>query len=127
MTDPHAHDPLGSALTRRRFLQASAVAAAAASLPFKLPEALAGEGGCDPFDTPASFRGLVPSPDDVLGFPIGVDREVTVAESDAYLAAVAAATDRVVVDTVGTSVLGHPIRYAIVGRPEHVTPQGRCT
>ena len=125
MKDPHevAQHPIPH-LTRRRFLQASAVAAAAASLPFKLPAALAGDGGCDPFDTPASFRGLVPSPEDVLGFPIGVDREVTVAESDAYLAAVAAATDRVVVDTVGISVLGHPIRYAIVGRAERVSTLG---
>jgi hypothetical protein len=124
MTDPHVPDRPTHHVTRRRFLQASAVAAAAVSLPFKLPAAVAGDPGCDPFDTPASFRGLVPSPDDVLGFPIGVDREVTVAESDAYLAAVAAATDRVVVDTVGTSVLGHPIRYAIVGRAEHVSAAG---
>lgn len=125
MTDPRddAHHPIPP-LTRRRFLQASAVATAAASLPFKLPAAMAGEGDCDPFDTPASFMGVAPSPEDVLGFPLGVDREVTTAESDAYLAAAAAASDRVVVDTVGTSVLGQPIRYAIVGRAEHVTPQG---
>jgi len=123
MTDPRVPDPLIRPLSRRRFLQASAVAAAAASLPFKLPSALAG-GACDPFDTPASFMGVVPSPEDVLGFPLGVDREVTTAESDAYLDAVAAASDRVVTDTVGCSVLGRPVRYAIVGLPEHVTPQG---
>jgi hypothetical protein len=124
MTDPRVPDPVVRPLTRRRFLQASAVAAAAASLPFKLPAALAGDGACDPFDTPPSFMGVAPSPEDVLGFPIGVDREVTVAESDAYLAAVAAASDRVVAGSAGASVLGHPVRYAIVGRPEHVTPQG---
>ncbi len=124
MTDPHVPDPPTRAVSRRRFLQASAVATAAASLPFKLPSALAGQVGCDPFDTPASFIGVVPSPEDVLGFAIGVDREVTVDESDSYLAAVAGASDRVAVGTVGTSVLGRPIRYAIVGRGQRVTPQG---
>ena len=51
MTDPHVPYALGTAFTRRRFLQASAVAAAAASLPLPMRPALAGGDGCDPFDT----------------------------------------------------------------------------
>ncbi|MEX1100853.1 MAG: M14 family zinc carboxypeptidase [Actinomycetota bacterium] len=109
-------------LTRRRFLQASAVAAAAATLPIA-STARAG-GGCDVFDTPAEFMGVVPSPEDVLGFDVGVDREVTTAESDAYLGAVAAASPRVITDSLGTSWQGRPIRYAILGKPSNVTPAG---
>jgi len=86
MTDTEHTQPEQHGLTRRRFLQASAVAAAAASLPIE--SALAGGGGCDVFGTPAEFMGAVPTPEDVLGFAIGVDREVTVAESNAYVEAI---------------------------------------
>lgn len=108
-------------LSRRRFLALGAAAGAATSLP--LPRAWAADD-CHPMTTPREFLGLVPTPDEILGFRLGFDREVTTAESDAVLDAIAGASDRVVVDTLATSVQGRPIRYAVVGSPEHVTPAG---
>lgn len=78
---------------------------------------------CDPMQTTPSFRGEVPAGEDVLGFPIG-SQEVTSAQSDAYLGAVDASSPRVVSGTLGTSVQGRPLKYAIVGKPGNVTPKG---
>jgi len=50
---------------------------------------------CDPMQTPPSFRGEVPTAEQMLGFALG-SREVTAAESDAYVDAVDAASARVV-------------------------------
>ncbi len=65
----------------------------------------------------------MPEASDVIGFPLG-QREVTVGETDAYLDAVDAASDRVRTDTFGTSVEGRPLRYAIVGHPDHISADG---
>jgi hypothetical protein len=78
---------------------------------------------CDPTGTAPHYRGTVPTPRQVLGFDLG-EREVTTAESDRYLAAVTAASDRAVAGTLATSWQGRPLRYAIVGRAENVTPGG---
>jgi hypothetical protein len=78
---------------------------------------------CDPIQTPPTFRGEVPTAEDVLGFPLG-SQEVTAAQSNAYVDAVDAASTRVVSGTLGTTPQGRPIRYALVGRPENVTPDG---
>ena len=114
----------GYHLSRRLFVRLSAGAVAATALP--IPKALGSERGgtCDPFSTPPSFQGVVPSPEDVLGFPIGVDRETTADEINTYLDAVGSASNRVRVRTLGTSVRGRPIRYALVGDPANVTNQG---
>jgi hypothetical protein len=77
---------------------------------------------CDAF-TPPTFRGEVPTGRDVLGFDLG-SQEVTAAESDAYVAAVDAASPRIVSGVAGHSVEGRPLTYAIVGKPENVTPTG---
>ena len=84
--DPTEAYPVG----RRRFLQGSAAAIAAASLPIVRAGAARAGAACDPLTTPPSFMGTVPSPEDVLGFPVGVDREVTSDEIVQYLNAVAA-------------------------------------
>jgi Zinc carboxypeptidase len=78
---------------------------------------------CDPVRTPVELAGQVPTAEQVIGFPLG-ERDVTVAESDAYLQAVAEASPRVVAGTAATSWQGRPLRYAIVGRPGNVTPAG---
>ena len=80
---------------------------------------------CDPIQTTPSFMDVVPTGEEVpeLGFPIG-SQEVTSAQSNAYIDAVDAASDRVVSGTAATSVLGVPMDYAIVGRPANVTPEG---
>ena len=77
---------------------------------------------CDPFG-PAAFRGQVPTPAQVIGIDLGT-RDVTTAESDAFVAAVDAASPRVTTGTLARTVQGRDLRYAIVGRPERVTPQG---
>jgi Zinc carboxypeptidase len=78
---------------------------------------------CDPVRTPPELAGQVPTAEEVIGFPLG-QRDVTVAESDAYLQAVASASPRVVAGTAAVSWQGRALRYAIVGRPGNVTPAG---
>jgi hypothetical protein len=77
---------------------------------------------CDPFTQP-SFRGEVPTAQQVIGINLG-DRDVTAAESDRYLLAVDGASSRVTSGVAATSVQGRPLRYAVVGRPERVTSAG---
>ena len=74
----------------------------------------AAQAACHPIQTTPVFAGVVPTAHDVLGFDLG-DQEVTAAESDAYLGAIDAASDRVTSGTAGFSVEGRPLRYAIVG------------
>ncbi|HEY6567675.1 MAG TPA: M14 family zinc carboxypeptidase [Actinomycetota bacterium] len=114
----------GYPFSRRLFMKVSAGAVAATALP--IPRALGAARGsaCDPLNTPATFMGVVPTPEDVLGFPIGVDREVTFDEIVTYVDAVGAASNRVTVGTLGQSHRGRDIRYAIVGDPSNVTPAG---
>ena len=82
----------GYPVSRRLFVRLSsgAVAAGVAAATMPLPKAAGAPrgGACDPLNTPPSFMGTVPSPEDVLGFPIGVDREVTSDEIVTYVNAV---------------------------------------
>ena len=77
---------------------------------------------CDSF-TPPTFRGEVSTGQDVLGFDLG-SQEVTSAEANQYVAAVDASSDRVTSGVFGHSVEGRDLTYAIVGKPENVTPSG---
>jgi hypothetical protein len=77
---------------------------------------------CDPFG-PAEFAGTVPTPKQVIGIDLG-DRDVTTAESDAYVTAVDAASDRVVSAALAKTVTGRYLQYAIVGNPDRVTEGG---
>ena len=110
-------------LSRRSFLALSAAAAATVVLPGIDTPAEAAQGNCQPFLTPPDYLGIVPTTTQVLGFEAG-RREVTTAQCYQYLDAVAAASDRVRVGVVGHSSVGREIRYAIIGRPEHVTNAG---
>ncbi len=86
-----------------RFFAALAVAAGA-------PDGDRGTGRgqqpCDPFG-PAQFAGGVPTPKQVLGFDLG-KKDVTTAESDAYLGAVDRASDRVTAGVLGALGAGPP-------------------
>ena len=84
---------------------------------------VASAGPACPFDRSPEYSGTVPQAADVIGVPLG-QREVTVDEAYAYLDAVDAASDRVRTDTYATSAQGRPLRYAIVGRPEHISAEG---
>ncbi|HYN28613.1 MAG TPA: M14 family zinc carboxypeptidase [Dermatophilaceae bacterium] len=81
-----------------------------------------GTAGCDPFSEPA-LDARVPTARDVLGLDLG-DRDVTTAESDAYLQALAAASPMVTDGVLATSVRGRPLRYAVVGQQKWVTEAG---
>ena len=74
------------------------------------------QAACHPIQTTPEFSGVTPTAHEVLGFDLG-DQEVTAAESDAYLQAIDDASDRVTSGTMGHSVEGRPLRYAIVGAP----------
>lgn len=102
-------------------LLASVIALALALLPAPLP--VTAQAACDPIDTPAEYLGTAPTAKEVLGFRLG-RREVTTDEAWTYLDAIDAASDRVASGTYATSVLGRPLRYAVVGDPENVTPEG---
>jgi hypothetical protein len=104
----------------------AAVAVVGLLSPTAAAAAPAATTSCDPTTTPAVYAGQVPAPREVLGFDLG-EREVTAAESTTYLDAVAAASPRVVAGTAATSWQGRPLRYAIAGRPEWVTPAGLAT
>ena len=78
---------------------------------------------CDPFQTPPMYDTTTPTATQTLGFALG-SQQVTAPQSDAYLGAVDAASDRVAVALAATSVAGRPIRYAVVGTPDRVTPSG---
>lgn len=79
----------------------------------------AGAATCDPALVRPQLQGSVPTPREAIGINLG-DRDVTLAESDRYLAAVDRASDRVVTGTLGTSVRGRPLRYAVVATPERL-------
>ena len=103
-----------------RRIRGALVAATGALLVAAAPAAAAPP--CDPFG-PATFRGEVPTPKQVIGIDLG-ERDVTTAESDAYVAAVDAASPRVVSGALAQSVQGRDLDYAIVGNPDRVTPKG---
>ncbi|GIF26319.1 hypothetical protein BJ973_005678 [Actinoplanes tereljensis] len=65
---------------------------------------------------PGAHLSTVPSPETFLGFPLGTgqSRVVTNGEIRDYLHAVDQASNRVVTGTMGTSVLGQPLPYAVV-------------
>ena len=79
------------------------VAPAAAGAPAATAAPAAG-AGCDPF-TASVVDSSVPTARDVIGIDLG-DRDVTTAESDMYLQAVADASPKVVDGVLATSVQG---------------------
>ena len=103
---------------RRRLLLASLIGLALPVAAFPGGPTAAGAAGCGPLAAPR-LQGVVPTPREVIGIDLGA-RDVTLGESDRYLAAVDAASDRVVTGTAGTSVLGRPLRYAVVGTPDRL-------
>lgn len=75
-------------------------------------------------DDPTARLGSVPTPESVLGFPLGLGQErvVTNDEVRTYLGAVDSASDRVVTGVMATSVLGQPLPYAVVSTERNVRP-----
>ncbi|MEP9364559.1 M14 family zinc carboxypeptidase [Nocardioides sp. CN2-186] len=72
--------------------------------------------GCDPTTTTPVLGGTVPTPEDVLGFPLG-SRQATNQEIGRYWRAADEASDRVVTGVYAHSWQGRPLRYALVSTP----------
>ncbi|MGZ8570749.1 MAG: M14 family zinc carboxypeptidase, partial [Actinomycetota bacterium] len=115
-------EPRSVRFGRRDFLAISAATTAAVTLP--AARALADTTRCHPTRTEPAFRGRVPTPTEALGFEFGVAREVGIEEAYRYLDIVGSTSDRVRIRTYGRSTQGRPLRYAIVGRPEHISSAG---
>ena len=83
------------------------------------------QASCDPIQTQPVYDTTIPTGEDVFSPPFEIgSQEVTSAQSNHYIAAVDAASDRVISGTAATSVLGVPLNYAIVGEPQNVTTAG---
>ena len=87
--------------------------------------AASAQAACDPIQTEPVYDPTIPTGEDVFvpPFEIGT-QEVTSDQANDYIAAVDAASDRVVSGTAAQSVLGKDLNYAIVGEPDKVTPAG---
>ncbi len=110
-------------MTRRPLIPLAAAASVLVGLLLPAGPATAAPPGCDAVQTVPQLRSDVPTATEVLGFPLG-ERDVTTAESDAYLRAVDAASPRVAGGTLAVSHQGRALRYAVVGRPQNVSPAG---
>ena len=87
-----------------------------------------GRGACDPFLTTAGVRRLrADRAATVLGFDLGAATGHGRGERRVPRRPSTRASDRVVSAQAATSVDGTPIRYAIVGDPDRVTPDGLAT
>jgi hypothetical protein len=71
---------------------------------------------CDPVTTRPHFRGAVPTPQHVLGYPLGAHK-ATDQQIGRYWRAADRASDRVVTGVYARSWQGRPLRYALVGNP----------
>src|SRR5436309_1211256 len=111
-------------MSRRAFL--SVLAAVALLTPAIVQTTATAAAGCDPFTTAPHHLNVVPTAQSVLGFALG-SSEVSVDQSNQYLDAVATASDRVIAGTAATSVQGRPLRYAVVGRADRMTPSALAT
>ena len=109
-----------SRVAPRRILAVLAVASLLAPAG-PAPSVAVAASPCDPFLTVPVRDPAIPTPTDVLGFELG-SQEVTAAESNTFIAAMDAASSRVVSGTAAVSVGGREIDYAIVGTPDRVTP-----
>src|SRR6188472_567355 len=72
---------------------------------------------CDPVSTQPLFRGVVPTPREVLGYRLG-SREATNQEIGKYWGVVDQASNRVTTGVFAHSWEGRPLRYALVGTPQ---------
>ena len=111
-------------MSRRAFL--SAIAAFALLSPAVVGTTAAAQTVCDPFTTTPHYLHQAPSSTSVLGFALG-SQEVSFAQSNQYLDAVATASDRVIAATAAISVQGRALRYAVVGRTDRMTPHALAT
>jgi hypothetical protein len=104
--------------------RAGLVAAVAALTVAVLMPATASAKAAPPCPTTPTHDPAVPTPQSVLGFPLGIGQPqpVTSAQIFQYMEAVDAATDRVTTLDIGSSWGGHPLKVALVSSREHMRP-----
>jgi hypothetical protein len=74
---------------------------------------------CDPLTTTPVYAHDIPTVKEVTGIRLGAHK-LSYAEMSAYIAAVDAASPRVVSGTYGTTWRGRKLRYVLVSRPENL-------
>lgn len=68
----------------------------------------------------------VPVPEEYLGFPVGADYKLAMYEPIVrYFDALAAASDRIMVERIGESTLGRPLLLALISSPENLRERTR--
>ena len=74
--------------------------------------------------TAPAYDSRVPTPESVLGFPLGIGQPqpVTSEQIVSYVQAVDAASDRVISFDIGTTWGGRPLKVAVVSSREHMRP-----
>jgi hypothetical protein len=73
----------------------------------------------------ASGGGAQPTPSEYLGYPVGADRELADwSEITGYLVKLASASDRVLLDTLGSTTLGRPLLLLTISEPENLASLG---
>ena len=74
--------------------------------------------------TAPAYDSRVPTPESVLGFPLGIGQPqpVTSEQIVSYVEAVDAASDRVIAFDIGTTWGGRPLKVAVVSSREHMRP-----
>ena len=74
--------------------------------------------------TAPTYDSSVPTPQSVLGFPLGLGQPqpVTGEQILRYMQAVDTASDRVISFDIGTSWGGRPLKVAVVSSREHMRP-----
>ena len=97
------------------------VAAAMALAAVSSAPAVAQQPSCP---TAPAYDSRVPTPESVLGFPLGIGQTqpVTSAQIVSYVQAVDAASDRVISFDIGTTWGGRPLKVAVVSSREHMRP-----
>ncbi len=91
--------------------------------PDPTPSPLAGlEYGIDLFPSGHDHDPAIPTPDALLGFPVG-QRVATSAQIDAYARQLAEASDRVELVEYGFSYEGRPLVYLVISSPDNLARQ----
>src|ERR1041385_6360142 len=78
-----------------------------------------------PFST-AADRGPLPTPSAFLKFQVGADRHLAdYRQIHAYFKALAAASDRLLIENIGKSTLGEQMFVAVISSPENLRNQAK--
>src|SRR5262245_48570700 len=87
--------------------------------------AASAQASCDPIQTTPVYDPAIPTGSDVFSPPFEIGtQEVTSDQANDYMAAVDAASDKVITGTAAQTVAGKDLNYAIVGEQPNVTPAG---